>query len=184
MVFVTLALGAPSLAVILFAALVLGLNRARRSQSRGLALGFAIVPSIVLPVQLLLVPRAVEFSRHRAIANAATMIADIETAREQHGAYPPSALGGVPDYKPGIIGIEKYHYERAGRAYNLIFENPAVAFGTDEYVVYNPFDEQYFTAHARDAIQLSPAQLVLERTRGHYAVRDAPFPHWKYFWFD
>jgi hypothetical protein len=26
--------------------------------------------------------------------------------------------------------------------------------------------------------------IAIAATRGHYAVHDAPHPHWKYFWFD
>ena len=33
-------------------------------------------------------------------------------------------------------------------------------------------------------LPLTPEELALDRTRGHYAVHDAPHPHWKYFWFD
>jgi hypothetical protein len=40
------------------------------------------------------------------------------------------------------------------------------------------------TSHAMDLLELTPEQLALERTRGHYAVHDAPQPHWRYFWFD
>jgi hypothetical protein len=88
------------------------------------------------------------------------------------------------DYRPGVIGIEEYQYERHGDAYNLVFEQFALHFGTREFVIYNPHDEQAMTAHKRDLLELTPEQLSLEQTRGHYAVHDAGHPHWKYFWFD
>jgi hypothetical protein len=40
------------------------------------------------------------------------------------------------------------------------------------------------TVHLQDLLELTPEQLALERTRGHYAVHDAGPAHWKYFWFD
>ena len=66
----------------------------------------------------------------------------------------------------------------------MVFEQMALAFGTREFDVYNPRDEQAATSHKYDILQLTPEQLALEQTRGHYAVRDGPRPHWKYFLFD
>ena len=149
-----------------------------------MAVTLIVAPLLIFALQRVLVPPAVEFARNRAIANSAAIIADIERYRAANGVYPQSLLAEWGDYNPGVIGIERYHYERHGDAYNLIFENPALAFGTREFVVYNPRDEQVFTAHASDILRLSPDQLVLERTRGHYAVNQASQPHWKFFWFD
>ena len=50
--------------------------------------------------------------------------------------------------------------------------------------MYNPRDQQAMTSHKMDRLQLTPQELALEQRRGHYAVHDAPHPHWKYFWFD
>jgi hypothetical protein len=69
-------------------------------------------------------------------------------------------------------------------AYNLLFEQPALHFGTREFVVYNPLDQQTVTSHRLDRLQLTPSELVLEHTRGHNEVHDAGDLHWKYFWFD
>ena len=80
--------------------------------------------------------------------------------------------------------IEAYHYEPSGDAYNLFFEQFSDRFGTREFVMYNPRNQQAMTSHKMDRLQLSPQELVLEQTRGHYAVHDASQPHWKYFWFD
>ena len=143
-----------------------------------------VVPVAVFILQRALVPPAIAFSRDRAIENSAQLIADIESHRAANGQYPPSLLSEVPDYSPGIIGIDRYQYEKRGEAFNLVFEQPALNFGTREFVVYNPRDEQVFTAHAMDLLQNTPEQLRLEWTRGHYAVHAAKQPHWKYFWFD
>jgi len=40
------------------------------------------------------------------------------------------------------------------------------------------------TSHKSDLLQLSEQELILGHSQGHYAVHDAPQPHWKYFWFD
>ncbi len=50
--------------------------------------------------------------------------------------------------------------------------------------MYNPRDEQAMTSHKFDRLRLTPQELLLEQSRGHYAVHDAPHLHWKYFWFD
>lgn len=60
----------------------------------------------------------------------------------------------------------------------------ALHFGTREFVMYNPGDQHAMTSHKMDRLQLTPPQLALEQSRGHYAVHDAPHLHWKYFWFD
>jgi len=141
-----------------------------------------IVPVAVALLQLVLVGRATEFSRSRAIRNSAQLIADIEQYRAAHGRYPTSLLSEWLDYSPSVIGINEYYYEPSGDAYNLVFEQFTVQFGTKEFVMYNPRDQQVMTSHKRDLLRLTPEEL--EPRRGYYAVHDAPHPHWKYFWFD
>jgi hypothetical protein len=147
-----------------------------------LGLYVVLVPPIVVALQWTIVPRAVEFSRDRAIRRSAPLIAAIERYRQANGRYPLSLMALWPDYAPGVIGIERYAYEPSGEAYNLCFEQPALPFGTREIVMYNPRGEQEMTSHAMDLLDRSPAQL--NRMRGYHAVRDAAHPHWKSFWFD
>lgn len=143
-----------------------------------------IVPLAVALIQMVVVSPAIEFSRSRAIRNSARLIADIERYRAVHGRYPASLLSVWPDYLPDVIGIKEYHYEPSGDVYNVFFEQFVSQLGTTEFVMYNPRDRQAMTSHKVDLLQLTPEQLALEQTRGHYAVHDAPHPHWKYFWFD
>jgi len=167
-----------ALGVVLFARV----RSAVRSAARAAGTYAVIVPLAVFTLQLLLVPRAVEFSRNRAIRNAAPLVADIERHRASRGQYPVSMLAVWPDYKPGVIGIERYHYEASGDAYNVAFEQIARELPTREFVVYNPRDEQTFTSHASVLLQFDPGRL--QRARGYFAVRDTAHPHWKLFWFD
>lgn len=113
-------------------------------------------------------------------------IANAQSRPERHRAegkkYPMSLLSVWRDYSPSVIAIDRFQYEPSGDAYNLVFEQPAAAFGTREFVVYNPRDEQVATSHAMDILEFSPEHL--ERTRGYYAVHTTVHPHWKYFWFD
>lgn len=146
------------------------------------ALYLLVVPVAVFLLQRAVLEPAVEFSRHRAMSNSAQLIADIEQYRDTRGHYPSSLLSVHKDYSPGVIGIEKFHYEPSGEAFNLIFEQPASPLGTQEFVVYNPRGEQTATSHALDLLQFTPERL--ERARGYYAVHDVPHTHWKYFWFD
>jgi hypothetical protein len=142
------------------------------------------VPVVVALLQWAFVERAVESSRNRAILNSAPLLAAIEDHRARNGKYPASLLAEWPDYGPNVIGIREYRYEPHGEGFNLVFEQFNYRFGTREFVVYNPRDEHVMTAHASDILSLTPAQLALERTRGHNASYDLPQPHWKIFWFD
>ena len=143
-----------------------------------------IVPVAVMLLQMAVAGWAVEFSRSRAIRNSARLIADIEQYRAAHGRYPASLLSVWEDYSPGVIGVKEYLYEPSGDAYNLFFEQLTFHLGTREFVMYNPRDQQDMTSHKMDLLQLTPEELALEQSRGHYAVHNAPQPHWKYFWFD
>jgi hypothetical protein len=140
------------------------------------------VPVVVALVQWTLIPHAVAFSRNYAIRQSAGLINDIEGYHQANGRYPASLAALNPDYKPGVIGIEQYHYEPYGDAYNLYFEQSAVAFGTEEIVMYNKQDEHLFPGHAVDILRWTPEQLRIRK--GYYALHDAGSPHWKYFWFD
>ncbi|HET9479887.1 MAG TPA: hypothetical protein VFO72_11110 [Pyrinomonadaceae bacterium] len=143
------------------------------------------VPVAVALFQFAFVDRAIEFSRNRAILNSSPLIATLEQHRATNGRYPTSLQSVWPDYQPNIIGIREYSYAPHGDSYNLFFfEQFTYRFGTREFVMYNPRDEHVMTAHATDILELTPQQLALERTRGHYARHDLPQPHWKLFWFD
>ena len=143
-----------------------------------------IVPVAVALLQAAIAGPASEFSRSRAIRNSLRLIADIEQHRAGHGRYPPSLLSVWRDYKPSVIGIYEYHYEPSGDAYNLFFEQLSFRLGTREFVMYNPRDQHAMTSHKMDILQMTAQELALDQTRGHYALHDAPHPHWKYFWFD
>ena len=160
--------------------------RRNGSSARVNALPFYLVavPVVVALLQWAFVELAIESSRNRAILNSAPLIAAIENYRARNGKYPTSLLAEIPDYGPHVIGIREYRYEPHGDGYNLVFEQFNYRFGTREFIVYNPLDEHVMTAHAADILELTPEQLVVERTRGHYARHDLPQPRWKVFWFD
>lgn len=142
------------------------------------------VPIGAALLQFTLIKSAVEYSRNRAILNSAPLIAAIEQHHSANGRYPTSLQAVHADFKPGVIGIPQYHYEARGDSYNLFFEQFTYQLGAREFVMYNPKDEHVMTSHAIDLLELTPAQLALEHTRGHNARFDTPHPHWKYFWFD
>ena len=161
-------------------------GRWRRSRAdapdRAIAAYLVVLPLATVAVQWGIVAPAVEFSRNRAIRNSERLIADIEQYRATNGRYPLSLQALWPDYKPCVIGVEKYQYEPSGESFNVWFEQPALHVGTREIVVYNPRDEQEATAHTMDLLDRTPEQL--NRMRGYHAVHAAAHPHWKYFWFD
>ena len=142
------------------------------------------VPIATALLQFTLIKSAVEYSRNRAIRNSASLIAAIEQHHSTQGRYPTSLQSVNLDFHPGVIGIPQYRYESRGDSYNLFFEQFTYHFGVREFVMYNPKDEHVMTSHAIDLLELTPAQLALEHTRGHNFRFDTPHPHWKYFWFD
>ena len=170
-----------------FYLLALAIRRRRRPSAApvsavAMALCLGVLPIAVVALQWAIVPVAVELSRDRAIRNSERLIADIERHHATNGHYPTSLQGLWPDYKTGVMGIEKYRYEPSGQAYNVFFEQPALRFGTREIVMYNPRDEQEMTSHTADLLDRTPQQL--NRMRGYYASGHTTHPHWKYFWFD
>jgi len=90
-------------------------------------------------------------------------LSDVERYREANGHYPPSLLSVWQDYKPAVKGVEQYHYEPNGDAYNLYFEHLASQLGTREIVMYNKRDEHQMTSHAMDLLLLKPPGLAVQR---------------------
>jgi hypothetical protein len=148
---------------------------------RAVPIGLILVPSAATVACLLLVQSAADWSRRRAIANAAVMIADIERFHDRHGSYPVAISSVWPDYQPGIIGVERYRYERSGDAYNLYFEHPSTNLAVREIVMFNPRGEQDISSHAFDLLQLAPEEI--RRQRGYFASHELP-EAWKRFLFD
>jgi hypothetical protein len=70
---------------------------------------------------------------------------------------------------PSISGVERYHFERSGDSYNVIFEEPSLGFGTRRFVVYNPRDEQRVTVHEQDRLLLEGPELDADNA-GHTVV--------------
>jgi hypothetical protein len=145
---VLLAVGANVLWIYVLSRLLPRLKRLKGAPSRNSAVAFYLlfVPPAVSLLQMAAVPSAIEFSRNRAMDNSIRLIAAMEQYRAANGRYPESLLSVWEDYWPGVIGIDKYHYEPSGEAYNLFFEQFALSFGTREFVMYNPRDQQTITA--------------------------------------
>lgn len=157
----------------------------RKRTGRGIhpaPLYLIIVPAVVLLVRMTLIDQAVEYSRRQAMANSAQLIHDIETYRDKNGRYPVSLASLWRDYRPGVVGIERFDYEPAGDAYHVFFEQFASELPTREIVMYNPLDQQTIISHDSWLLLLPPEKL--DNHRGYFAVQPASNPHWKYFWFD
>jgi hypothetical protein len=165
-----------------FVAHLKGMRVAQARRFNPAPLYLIVVPLVACAAKFILVGPASERSRNRAIANSARLIADIERYRDANGHYPRSLLSLWQDYRPGVIGVQRYHYEPSGEAYNVCFEHFAGPVGTREIVMFNKLGQQEMTSHDMDLLQFTGQALA--RRRGHYAVRDAATPNWKYFWFD
>ena len=142
----------------------------------------AVAPILVLAAQTMLVDAAAMGARNRVIANAAPLIEEIERYRTRRGTYPESLFSIWGDYKPSIVGVERYHYERSGDGYNVIFREPSLDFGMRRFVVYNPLDRQRVTVHETDRLLLDEAGLDADNA-GNTVVRALPQAHWKLFLF-
>ncbi|GMW02158.1 MAG: hypothetical protein AMXMBFR84_32940 [Candidatus Hydrogenedentota bacterium] len=176
------------LTIVLLAGAGLSGFRWRRGKDGGPAVApyylAAVAPGIVA-LQIPFMDEVTALGRRHAIEQSAELIEAIEKHHTDFGSYPPSMGGVWPDYKPGVVGIERYRYARSGEAYNLFFELPTFLignFGTREIVVYNPRDEHVIPSHA-SWVLIWPFE-KLKRHQGWYAAHEGPAPHWKYFWFD
>ena len=160
------------------------LKKAEAENFNPAPLYLVFIPVIVLAFQLILTPRATNVSRHRAIAQSAELIGDIEAYHAAYGRYPSSLLALHKDYKPSVIGIEQFHYAPNGQAYNLFFEQPTFAtdFGIREIVMYNRLDEHVMVSHAAWILAGAPEEL--EARQGWHSSHDSSIPHWKSFLFD
>jgi hypothetical protein len=149
---------------------------------RAVPVALILVPLVATGLRMTLVESVAVWGRDRVIANAAAIITDIERFRQRTGTYPVAINSVVPDYLPGIIGVERYRYEPNGEAFNLYFEHPPTDFGAREIVMYNPRGEQDFSSHAVDLLELSAEEI--RRQRGYFASHALPQANWKRFLFD
>ena len=134
------------------------------------------VPLILVTFRATVLPRAAGWSRDRAIQHSAALIAEIESFRQRRGHYPVSLQSLNPDFPTGVVGIERFHYEPNGEAYNLFFVRPHIGLDAEEAVVFNPRDEHHFTSHALDILQYDGEQLDLRR--GDRRRTRLAHPHW------
>jgi hypothetical protein len=121
------------------------------------------VPLVLVTFRTTVLPRAAGWSRDRAIEHSATLIAEIESYRQRRGQYPVSLQSLNRDIPTGVIGIERFHYEPSGEAYNLFFVRPHIELDAEEVVIFNPRDEHRFTSHELDILQYDGEQLDLRR---------------------
>lgn len=145
---------------------------------------FIILPVFVLILQLVLAKPLTQQSRNRAIANAKAFIENIDNYYAVKGHYPVSIQAQHKDYESNVVGVEKYHYSPHNNSYDLSFEQPRFLldiFGTREWVVYNPRDEQQSYSHTAWRLSSLPG---VEQAQGWYSSGNTGHPHWKYFLFD
>jgi hypothetical protein len=152
------------------------------SISRKSLVTLTAAPILVLLAQMAFVEPIASRARERVIANSAPLIAEIENYRARRGVYPISLFSLYGDYKPAIIGVQRYHYEASGDAYNVVFEEPSLGLGGRRFVVYNPRDKQRLTVHETDRLRLDEAGLDADNA-GYTIVRTLPQAHWKLFTF-
>ena len=141
------------------------------------------LPVVTLLLQLTLSKYLTQLSRNRAIQNADRFIRHIEEYHTKQGQYPLTLQAQNKDYYPDVVGVEKYLYAPHRKGYNLSFEQPRFLldkFGTREWVVYNPLDENSVYSHTA---WLLPTEQT-EPSQGWYASGNTGHQHWKYFLFD
>lgn len=140
------------------------------------------VPLMLVTFRATVIPRAAAWSRDRTIQHSRTLIAEIESFRQRRGHYPVSLQSLNRDVPSGVVGIERFHYEPSGEAYNLFFVRPHVELDAREVVMFNPRDEHRFTSHELDILQYDGEQLDLRR--GDRRRTRLSHPHWISILFD
>jgi hypothetical protein len=140
------------------------------------------VPLILVMFQGTVLPRAAGWSRDRAIQHSAALIQEVESFRQRRGHYPVSLRSLNRDFPTGVAGIDRFHYEPHGEAYNLFFVRPHLELDAQEVVMFNPRDEQRFTSHELDILQYDGEQLDLRR--GDRRRTRLAQPHWISMLFD
>jgi hypothetical protein len=144
---------------------------------------FVAVPVLILALQLWLFEPAVTANRARVMTSAAPLIAQLEEYRAARGEYPESLMSVTTDYRPQSASTPRFWYERAGAAYNLVFEQPPSALDMREFVVYNPAGRAVLTSHDSDLLLFQGGDL--ERRRGFPSSAEIPtHPGWRVFRFD
>ncbi len=141
---------------------------------------FIFIPLTVLVIRMAFLEPVKRKTTAFVIQQSEQLILDIEAYKNTNGYYPVSLLSTIEDYKPGISGIPRFHYERNGEAYNIYFEQTSEMLGTEEVVMYNKLDEQEMTVHNQDLLRIAPENIM----RGYHKEADLPQPHWKIFYFD
>jgi len=146
------------------------------------ALYLVVVPLLVVGFRTAVVPRAAAWSADRAIRHSAGLIAEIEAFRERRGHYPLSLQSLHRDFPTGVIGIERFHYEPNGEAYNLYFVRQSTQLDAKEVVLFNPRDEHRFTSHELDILQYDGVEL--DQRRGDRRRTPLAHPQWISILFD
>jgi hypothetical protein len=178
-----------ALAIAVFCLVVIstwfGLPKVVPASPTSVALSAALLAPTLLTFQLLITDPITNWSRAKSIEACAQIIEDIERHKSQYGKYPLSLNGIWKDYPTAIIGVERYHYTYDESSYNLYFRQPRFLFdhfGTEEFVVYNPYDTHVMLSHASWHVTRAPGGV--HQGQGWYASKDAGDPHWKIFFFD
>jgi hypothetical protein len=145
-------------------------------------LSLTIVPGVLVAFITFVLPRAAEWSRDRAIRHSATLIAAIDSYHQRRGNYPSSLQSLNGDVPTGVIGIERFHYEPNGEAYNLFFVRISIELDSKEVVMFNPRNEHRFASHELDLLEYDGDQLALRL--GDRRRTPLTNPHWVSIHFD
>lgn len=133
------------------------------ANARRLPVCLVAAPLVLVAFQLTAVPRAAAWSTARAIRHSAPLIAEIESYRSLRGRYPVSLQSLNADFPTGVIGVERFHYEPNGDAYNVYFVRQHVELDAKEVVLFNPRAEHRFASHALDLLRYDGPDLDLRR---------------------
>lgn len=138
------------------------------------------IPLVIFLVRISFLEKVKDKSTEFVIEQSELLIEDIEAYKIKNGHYPVSLLSTIEDYKTNVSGIERFHYERNGNAYNLYFEQFSDVVGTQEIVMYNKLNEHEMTVHNQDLLRITPGRIF----RGYHKSAELRQEHWKIFYFD
>jgi hypothetical protein len=166
--------------IILIGGIVLLILLARKISGKVISYYFISIPLIVVGIRMVCIERVKNATTEFVIGQSRQLVHDIEAYKEANGNYPVSLVSTIEDYRTSVCGIDRFHYERNGEAYNVYFEQFSDMLGTEEIVMYNELGEHEMTVHNQDLLRVPEATIL----RGYHKVIDLQQENWKIFYFD
>lgn len=148
----------------------------------GPALAMIAVPCVTAGAIFGMARPLQSWSQNRTMDAMQQLIDDVEQYRVARGEYPQALFTENMDYRPEIIGVRGYQYERIGDKYSLAVEIPAFDPTARVYLMYNANDAFRMASHDEWPLTWTDEQLA--RHRGYAVSCEVGRTHWRILYFD